>query len=483
MALIDFLKRRAAADAQEDSQETDLERSLTDAIRGVSHETSELALEVSDVTGNVDDTARQMQREAELFEELRDSCQRLSEANKTVDAAARNAQHVSGAARADMQRSEDKIRDAVQRIQTLSTSVQDIETDLEHLNEAMHRVTKVARGIGAIAKQTNLLALNASIEAARAGDAGQGFAVVADQVKSLAAQTSEATGDMDRTLQDLTDQTQQLITVGHTSTRRAHRVEKATEQMQTLFEQLESSMGAVDQESARIAEAVRDIDQHSERTVERFNHNAAELEESHALLERGRDRIGRFLSFTEDLMNLANTSDVETEDTPHIRTAMRVAEQIAQRFQEAIRSGAISEADLFDRDYQPVPDTDPQQYTTRYIAFADQVLPEIQEPPLEHEQVVSCIAIDDRGYIPTHNRHVSHPQRPNDPEWNARHARQRRLWTDRTAQTAARNEKPFLLQTYRRDMGGGRFDLIRDCSAPIRVNGKHWGAVRILYSV
>ncbi|MFP4146974.1 MAG: methyl-accepting chemotaxis protein [Halorhodospira sp.] len=457
------------------------EEDLIRAIQGVSEETSELALEVSDIHGNVDSTAAQMQREAQLLEELRGSCQQLSEANKTVDAAARNAQHVSGAARADMQRSEEQIQDALQRIQGLSSSVREIEADLEHLNDAMQRVTKVARGISAIAKQTNLLALNAAIEAARAGDAGQGFAVVADQVKSLAGQTSEATADMDRTLQHLADQTRELITIGHTSTQRAHQVEHATAEMRSLFEQLERSMAAVDTESARIAEAVQEIDSHSERTIESFSHNAQELESAHSELEIGRERINRFLAFSEELMNLANTSDVVTEDTPSIQLAMQVAQSISQRFESAVRDGEISEAELFDRKHEPIPGTDPQQYRTRFLAFTDQVLPEIQEPPLDDEHVIGCFAIDDRGYIPTHNRKVSHPQRPDDPAWNARYARQRRIWTDRTAQAAARHEHPFLLQTYRRDMGSGRFDLIRDVSSPIYVNGRHWGAVRVLY--
>ncbi len=314
MAITNWLKRAIQRDpsgasagpeaAPEDAQD----RGLAEAIPAISRETSELALEVTDIHGNVDDTAQRMAREAELFEELRSSCEQLSEANQTVDAAARNAQHVSGAARADMQRSEDQVHDALQRIESLSSSVRDIERDLEHLNEAMERVKKAAQGVSAIAKQTNLLALNASIEAARAGDAGQGFAVVAEQVQSLAGQTGEAAGNMDRTLQNLTEQTAHLISIGQTSTRRAERVEQATDEMRTLFDELQRSMGNMDQQSARIAEATQEIEQHSQRTIESFQQSAAELERSQQELESGRHRLDSFLSFTEELMNLANAS-------------------------------------------------------------------------------------------------------------------------------------------------------------------------------
>ena len=54
----------------------------------------------------------------------------------------------------------------------------------------------------------------------------------------------------------------------------------------------------------------------------------------------------------------------------------------------------------------------------------------------------------------------------------------RRIFADRTGLAAARNQKPFLLQTYRRDMGGGAFLVMQDLSAPIRLKGRHWGGFR-----
>ncbi len=449
--------------------------------RSAQHATR-LSLDVLEITANVDDTAHWAKQVAELFQTLHASGERLSEANKVVDAAARNAQHVSGAAKADMHRSDETIRTAVSRIRGLSQSVQEIESDLGALNEAMERVTKVARGIGAIAKQTHLLALNASIEAARAGEAGQGFGVVAEQVKALAGQTGEATSDVDRTLQELSDQTQRLIAVGHTSTARAERVGNATHGMQEVFDQITRSMGDVDVQSARIAEAVQEIDRHSDTTLEALNESAAEVKESEQMLQEGGERVNRFLTFTEELANTANSTDVETEDTPYIHCAQRVAAAIGKAFEEAVADGQIDLDALFDRDHQPVPGTNPQQYITRYIDFTDRVLPPIQEPPLETlPKIAGCCAIDSAGYIGTHNLHVTNPQRAGDPEWNARHCRQRRMWPDRTAQAAATNTRPFLLQTYRRDMGGGAFEFMKDASAPIHVHGKHWGAIRVLY--
>jgi methyl-accepting chemotaxis protein len=121
--------------------------------------------------------------------------------------------------------------------------------------------------------------------------------------------------------------------------------------------------------------------------------------------------------------------------------------------------------------------------TTRFTALTDRLLPAVQEPVLAlDERVVFCAAVDRNGYLPTHNRVFSSPQGP-DPVWNAAHCRNRRIFDDRTGLAAARSTAPYLLQTYRRDMGGGTFALMKDVSAPVWVAGRHWGAVRIAYRV
>jgi len=117
----------------------------------------------------------------------------------------------------------------------------------------------------------------------------------------------------------------------------------------------------------------------------------------------------------------------------------------------------------------------------RFTTFTDRVLPDIQEPLLSLDpRVVFCAAVDNNGYLPTHNRKFSQPQRA-DPAWNAANCRNRRMFNDRTGLACGRNTKPFLVQTYRRDMGGGQFALMKDTSAPIYVNGRHWGGFRMGY--
>lgn len=119
--------------------------------------------------------------------------------------------------------------------------------------------------------------------------------------------------------------------------------------------------------------------------------------------------------------------------------------------------------------------------TTRFVAFTDRVLPAWQETMAQYSsKVIFCAAVDRNGFLPTHNHKFSRPQ-GKDPVWNAANCRNRRMFNDRTGLAAGRNTRRFLLQTYRRDMGGGRFVLMKDLSAPIVVNGRHWGGLRFAY--
>jgi len=195
-----------------------------------------------------------------------------------------------------------------------------------------------------------------------------------------------------------------------------------------------------------------------------------------------RERLQRLLIASEELMKDCVMSEATTVDSPFVAEARRLTLQISELFEAALKAGDVTLEALFDRDYRAIPGTDPMQYDVSYLPFVDRALPAIQEPALAFDsRVMFCAAVDVNGYLPTHNNKFSQPQRPGDPTWNAANARNRRIFDDRTGLAAARNTRPFLLQAYRRDMGGGRVALMKDCLAPVTVRGRHWGAVRLAY--
>jgi len=180
-------------------------------------------------------------------------------------------------------------------------------------------------------------------------------------------------------------------------------------------------------------------------------------------------------------MNMAIDAGVQTNDAPLMEALSVAARQVVDAFETAVESGQTSLEDLFDEQYRPIPGTNPQQFTARFTELSDRVLLAIQEPMLGADRrVVFCVTVDRNGYLPTHNRVFSKPQ-GKDPAWNNANCRNRRLFNDRTGLRAAQNTKPFLLQTYRREMGGGQFILMKDLSTPIVVKGRHWGGLRLGY--
>ncbi|HLN24786.1 MAG TPA: methyl-accepting chemotaxis protein [Patescibacteria group bacterium] len=190
----------------------------------------------------------------------------------------------------------------------------------------------------------------------------------------------------------------------------------------------------------------------------------------------------RFLSLTEaQQAGLdAAVAHARVLDAPVISLAQQVAREAVVAFERAIRDGELSQDAMFDTEYEPIEGTDPPQFIAKHTALTDRILPGLIEPPLStSSHIVFCCLSDRNGYIATHNKKYSQPQRPGEVDWNTGNSRYRRIYDDRTAIVAARNTKPFLAQTYVRVMGQGHSMVLKEIDTPIIVAGKHWGTLRI----
>ncbi|GGE93850.1 methyl-accepting chemotaxis protein [Stappia taiwanensis] len=180
----------------------------------------------------------------------------------------------------------------------------------------------------------------------------------------------------------------------------------------------------------------------------------------------------------------AKLTRISEELERYITRARDGAARITEALTQALAEGTLSLDALFDTDYRPIEGSNPPQVTSRALTALEALLPAIQEEILAGAQsdgMSFCAAVDRNGYLPVHNRIYSQPQRPDDPVWNAAHCRNRRMFDDRAGLSAARNTRPFLIQTYPRDMGNGEIVWMREIDAPVMIADRHWGAFRTAY--
>ncbi|MBK1695835.1 methyl-accepting chemotaxis protein [Rhodovibrio salinarum] len=451
-------------------------------LQRLAEESGGLGIEVADVAGGIDDLSKALAAQSEELHQLRDSVDQVSQANGRIAENARASRGTAEEAANEVEHSRGTVESSLKDIHDLVEAVTVIQEQLNGLQDALAQVGEVAEGINAIAKQTNLLALNATIEAARAGEAGKGFAVVAQEVKQLAGQTSRATGQIDETLKQLTEQASQLIGQGEESTKRAEAVRSGTQTIGQVIDTVAGAMTTMQTGVADIAEAAETIESRCGGLLESATALSDRVDTTSETMRQSRDRAQNLTLASQRVVQLTAQTDTETVDTPFIKKVKDLASGVGQLFEAAIREGNITQQQLFDRNYQPIPGTDPEQVKTAFTEFCDRVLPQIQEPMLQFDsKIVFCVCVDNNGYLPTHNKKFAKPQ-GKDPVWNAANCRNRRIFNDRVGLAAGRNTDPFLLQAYRRDMGDS-YVMMKDVSAPIFVNGRHWGGVRLAYKV
>ncbi|MCW5703891.1 MAG: methyl-accepting chemotaxis protein, partial [Bradyrhizobium sp.] len=173
---------------------------------------------------------------------------------------------------------------------------------------------------------------------------------------------------------------------------------------------------------------------------------------------------------------------LQDANTEAVARAMEAGRELTRIFESGISSGAIAMDDLFDTDYVEIPGTNPVQYRTRFLDWAERALPTLQEAFLAKDKTMAfCAMIDRNGYLPVHNRIYSQPQKPGDVAFNTANCRNRRIFNDPAGLAAGRNTRAYLIQTYARDMGNGNTVMMREIDVPVRVRGKHWGGFRTAY--
>ncbi len=370
-----------------------------------------------------------------------------------------------------------EIDQGLKRISSARTEAQSASSLMSGLQEKSRRIFGFTQAITEISARTNLLALNAAIEAARAGEHGRGFAVVAGEVRQLAQRTKDASDEIGVMVREINEQAENAaqgmtkLAVGVTE------AAKNVDSVHQILSNIERSSGVSEKEIGHIAHASRE----QVETTKVIAAAITQIRDSMLSTEAELPRAARSaMALAERAEAIAGALGESPVATPHdaIRLAAQsAAEEVGRVFAQAINSGKITREALFDRHYMPIPNTDPPKYRTAFDAFTDRALPNIQESLLvAMSQLVYAGAVDNNGYFPTHNKKFSQAL-TGDYAVDIVNNRTKRIFDDRTGARCGPNTKPFLLQTYKRDTG----EVMHDLSAPIYVDGKHWGGFRVGY--
>ena len=338
------------------------------------------------------------------------------------------------------------------------------------LAERSERIGDVVQLIENVAGQTKLLALNASIEAAHAGDVGKGFAVVAEEVRKLSDNVGEAADEISQNLGAMLKE-----------------VEQTSLGIQEISQDFQGTTATLGRASDHFARMVRDFEENTAQlssattavegisvTSEEIHQQAQDIQSLSVVANR------RLVDANRHSVDMNRATETLLEQVSQFQTGTGELEAViglVARWRDAIQARILElakeGAHVFDREYRPLPHTDPPKYLTSYAEVFARALQPVIDAARKDLGSIYTLASDYNGYVAIHHSDSSEPM-TGDPKVDLLKSRHQRLFFNvETEKRRVRNTEAFLLQTYMRDTG----EILNDLSMPIYIKGEHWGAI------
>jgi len=259
---------------------------------------SQLGIEVADISGNIDALSASVGEQAKLSGRLKTVAEGIATGNHQIEAAVEHAHSATKVARDEATGSREVVQLSLSQLSAFVDWVGDTGDQLASVAEALSAITQVTSQIGRIAQQTHILALNASIEAARSGSAGSGFQVIADSVRELADETITAAKDIETTIGPLTARVGQLTGQGEQAREQAQAVRESTQSISSMIETVTGALSSADEQVAEITGAAAAIRADVDAFLGSLSDLAGGLDHSSHELNAARERSANMLQLS-----------------------------------------------------------------------------------------------------------------------------------------------------------------------------------------
>ena len=235
-----------------------MQASQRETLIQIAGSATQLASAAEELNAVTEESNRGLQQQDMQLEQAATAVNQMTSA---VEEVARNAVSTSQAATASntlSEKSRQQVRENIAGTQSMTVEIQGSAERIQHLADEVRNIGKVLDVIRAVSEQTNLLALNAAIEAARAGEAGRGFAVVADEVRTLAYRTQESTREIEQMIASVQSTAEQAVDSMRSSTTRAQGTLEITQASGAVLEDIFAAIGQINERNLVIASAAEE---------------------------------------------------------------------------------------------------------------------------------------------------------------------------------------------------------------------------------
>lgn len=235
-----------------------MQHSLKDTVQQMASASGQLASAAEELHAVTEETSKGQVRQ---HDEVQQAATAVNEMTAAVEEVARNAASTSTASQQtsrEAQQGREQVQQAAQAMAVMTSEITDSTHKVQTLESQVREIGKVLEVIRGIAEQTNLLALNAAIEAARAGEQGRGFAVVADEVRALAHRTQGSTGEIERMMSAVRDSAEEAVNAMHKSQSLADRTQERANQAGEALDRIAIGVAQIEERNLVIASAAEE---------------------------------------------------------------------------------------------------------------------------------------------------------------------------------------------------------------------------------